>query len=95
MGDITASQGAEKLIQLLQTTKEKVINSEDNIAKIHEQGIVTKILSIEKCEVLINGEKYEMPYSSYLTLSKNDVVVITRWNEDSNRRWVTDKMPKW
>lgn len=95
MSKINVSKEADKLISLLEKTKINAIKSDDNLAKMHEQAIVNKVLSTERCEVIINGETYEMPYSSYLTLSKNDVVVVTRWNEDSNRRWVTDKMPKW
>lgn len=95
MGNISASREAEKLVKIFEKMMDKTINSSENISRVHEQGIVTKILSDEKCEVIINGEKYELPYSSFLTLKQNDVVVITRWNEDSNRRWITDKMPKW
>ena len=89
-------QQGDALINLVKSTCESLIGKLA-ISKIHMEGII-KALPLdgsEKYTVIINGEEYSIPPRSGMTFSVGDVVIITLYNGDSNRKFIDTKRPKW
>ena len=83
---------ADKLNDLMQTHSSKEIK-ENTIDRIHQIGVITAIIdaSTNLYEAKINGDVFQLYANSYLTLGVKDIVVVTSFNGDINKRWISDK----
>lgn len=93
---VSPKQQGDALINLITSTCKDLINK-ISINKTHMEGRIKALPSngSEKYIVIINGEDYLIPPRQGLTLNVGDVVVITLYNGDSNRKFIDMKRPKW
>lgn len=89
-------QQGDTLIDLIKSTCESLIKKLA-INKTHTEGKIkaVPINGSEKYTVIINGEEYLIPPRTGVTFNVGDVVIITLYNGDSNRKFIDTKRPKW
>jgi hypothetical protein len=89
---------ANKLNNLIDIQIDKflpVYKNEGNLDYMQE-GIISQVLSDNRCVVKINGVEKNLPFADNLNLSVGNVVIILLYNFDKNRRMVIAKRPsKW
>lgn len=60
-----------------------------------QEGVVLELLPLNKCKVRISGEDKILPYTEGITINKNDIVMIMKYNYNTNKKWVVGKRPNW
>lgn len=89
------AQKSDKLIKLMKINASNEVNN-NSIQKVNQTGIITSIIdaSSNLYEVKIDGEIFQIYARENLTLSVGNIVIISLYNGDINKRVIDFKKPK-
>jgi membrane protein implicated in regulation of membrane protease activity len=88
-------QQSDKLVRLTRMLASNEVNN-NSIQKVNQTGTITSIIDANNnlYEVKIDGETFQIYARENLTLSVGNIVIISLYNGDINKRIIDFKKPK-